>query len=124
MEKTINKLVNLAKAYRKFSEEYYGWNSKTYGKVWCYFASSGEHTSVHIDWIEVSFSDPPNMRFNNLGKINVEQINKTVNKYRKALTELKTSATKLTVDERNASRIKEINNLKDKIDKLNNKLIK
>ena len=65
MKQEFEKLIELAKKWRAFSEEVNGWNVVDYEDedkklyVRCYFATNGNHTDVTIGDIGIAFFDPP-----------------------------------------------------------------
>ena len=67
MKETLEKLVALAKRWRKLSLDYNGWDSQEYIagdlKVWCYFSDSRNHTSVKLGArgvaVDVAFFSAP-----------------------------------------------------------------
>lgn len=70
MKELIQRLIDLAKDWRDFSQTRHGWDCKTYcnERISCYFADNRDHSSVtfkikhfsfYWDTIDVAFHSPP-----------------------------------------------------------------
>lgn len=119
MEDLIKQFFELCKRWREFSREAYGWQIREYGEVRCYFADSGEHTSVTIEDISVGFFSSPDIE-GKISKLTEKNLSRLIDEYSAKLDSLKHEFESRSETEKNEEKQRLIDGLKKRLTELEN----